>query len=152
MEKAFDQSGESIVIEEFLVGIEASIICVTDGKTMVPLISARDYKTIHENNRGPNTGGMGAISPKIYFTNKVAEDFVNNIMNPTLKGIKQSKMDYHGFLFFGIMITQNGCKCLEYNVRMGDPECQSIIPLMNFDIFKMFQATLKNKLNNFDFV
>jgi phosphoribosylamine--glycine ligase len=152
LQHSLEQAGKSIIIEEFLIGIEASIICLTDGKTMVPLISARDYKTIYENNKGPNTGGMGAISPNNYCTDKVMDDFIKNIMNPTLNGIKKSKMDFHGFVFFGIMITKNGCKCLEYNVRMGDPECQSIIPLMNFDLLEMFQMTLKNQLHKFKFI
>jgi phosphoribosylamine--glycine ligase len=148
---AFKEASKSIVIEEFLKGTEASIICITDGKTITPLVSAQDHKTIFDDNKGPNTGGMGAIAPNPHVTQEVMKDFVNNIMNPTLLGIKKEKFNFHGFVFFGVMITKDGCKCLEYNVRMGDPECQSIVPLMDFDLYQLFVDTLKNKLNNFKF-
>jgi phosphoribosylamine--glycine ligase len=147
----FKEAGKSIVVEEFLTGVEASIICVTDGKTIVPLISAKDHKTIHEHNKGPNTGGMGAVCPNPHVDKKVMLDFEKNIMLPTLKGIQKSKLDFHGFVFFGVMITKSGCKCLEYNVRMGDPECQSILPLMDFDLLKLCQATINNTLSKFTF-
>jgi phosphoribosylamine--glycine ligase len=145
----FKDAGKTIVVEEFLSGVEASIICVTDGKTIVPLISAQDHKTINENNKGPNTGGMGAVCPNVNVNKKTMTDFTENIMLPTLKGIQKTKLDYHGFIFFGVMITKDGCKCLEYNVRMGDPECQSILPLMNFDLVKLCQATVTNNLSKF---
>jgi phosphoribosylamine--glycine ligase len=148
---SFQEASKSIVIEEFLKGIEASIICVTDGKTMVPLVSAQDHKTIFDGNKGPNTGGMGAVAPNPHITNEIMDDFIKNIMNPTLQGIKKEKFDFHGFVFFGVMVTKDGCKCLEYNVRMGDPECQSIVPLMNFDLLQLFLDTLKNKLDKFKF-
>jgi phosphoribosylamine--glycine ligase len=149
VEKIFRASGSEVVIEEFLRGVEASIICVTDGKTIKPLISAQDHKTVYENNKGPNTGGMGAICPNQHVNNQVMSDFTKHIMLPTLNGIKKAKMNYHGFIFFGVMITSKGCKCLEYNVRMGDPECQSIIPLMNFDLVNLFLATINSQLNKF---
>jgi phosphoribosylamine--glycine ligase len=145
----FKGSGLKIVIEEFLQGVEASIICVTDGKTMLPLLSAKDYKTIHENNVGLNTGGMGAICPNPYVNKLVMEDFKNNIMNKTLNGIKKMHMNFKGFVFFGIMITNNGCKLLEYNVRMGDPECQSIMMMVDFDLVSMVIATINQKLHSF---
>jgi phosphoribosylamine--glycine ligase len=148
---AFKEASKSIVIEEFLKGTEASIICITDGKSMIPLVSAQDHKTIFDDNKGPNTGGMGAVAPNPHVTKEVMKDFVNNIMNPTLLGIKKEKFNFHGFIFFGIMITKDGCKCLEYNVRMGDPECQSIVPLMDFDLYQLFMDTLKDKLSNFKF-
>jgi phosphoribosylamine--glycine ligase len=144
-------AGKSIVVEEFLSGVEASIICITDGKDMVPLLSAQDHKTIYENNEGPNTGGMGAVVPNPHVTKDVMDDFIENIMNPTLAGIKKEKFDYCGFLFFGVMITRDGCKCLEYNVRMGDPECQSIIPMMGFDLLDMISAAMKKQLHKFKF-
>jgi phosphoribosylamine--glycine ligase len=149
VDKIFKASGIEVVIEEFLKGVEASIICVTDGKTIKPLISAQDHKTIYENNKGPNTGGMGAICPNQHVNKQVMSDFTKHIMLPTLNGIKKTKMNYHGFIFFGVMITSRGCKCLEYNVRMGDPECQSIIPLMDFDLVNLFLATINNQLNKF---
>jgi phosphoribosylamine--glycine ligase len=147
----FKEASKSIVVEEFLTGVEASIICVTDGKTIVPLISARDHKTVFEDNTGPNTGGMGVVCPNPYVSKEIMDDFQRNIMLPTLNGIKKEKLNFHGFLFFGVMITKTGCKCLEYNVRMGDPECQSIVPLMDFDLLKLCQATIQNKLSSFKF-
>jgi phosphoribosylamine--glycine ligase len=146
---AFKGAGLKIVIEEYLKGVEASIICVTDGKIIKPLISAKDYKTINENNSGPNTGGMGAICPNPYMTNEVFIDFEKNIMKQTLIGIKEMKMNFKGFIFFGVMITNSGCKLLEYNVRMGDPECQSIVLSANFDFLEMFFACIEQKLNSF---
>ncbi|GHU30592.1 hypothetical protein FACS1894166_00520 [Bacilli bacterium] len=146
----FKHRNPSIVIEEYLTGVEASIICVTDGKTIKPLISAQDHKTIYENNQGPNTGGMGAVCPNQHVNASVMTDFIQNIMKSTMKGIMAEHMDFHGFVFFGVMITKEGCKCLEYNVRMGDPECQSIIPLMDFDLLEMMLATINNKLDTFE--
>lgn len=145
----FSGAGKKIIIEEFLQGVEASIICVTDGKCMIPLMSAKDYKTIYENNKGPNTGGMGAICPNPYVNDKVLNDFKTNIMNRTLDGIKKMKMNFKGFVFFGVMITSKGCKLLEYNVRMGDPECQSIMMMVNFDLVDLFLSTINKKLNSF---
>jgi phosphoribosylamine--glycine ligase len=152
IDHSLKDAGNSIVMEEFFSGVETSIICITDGKTMVPLVSAQDHKTIHEHGVGLNTGGMGAVCPNPHVNQKVMDDFTKHIMIPTLNGIKQSKLDFHGFLFFGIMITNNGCKCLEYNVRMGDPECQSIVPLMNFDLVALFQTVIKNQLHTFKFL
>jgi phosphoribosylamine--glycine ligase len=143
----FKGAGLKIIIEEYLQGVEASIICVTDGKSMVPLMSAKDYKTIHENNHGANTGGMGAICPNPYVTDKILKDFKINIMNKTLSGIKKMRMNFKGFVFFGVMITPQGCKLLEYNVRMGDPECQSIMMMINFDLTNMFMYAIKRKLH-----
>jgi phosphoribosylamine--glycine ligase len=151
VESIFKQAGMKIVIEEFLEGIEASIICVVDNNTIVPLITAQDHKTIFENNQGPNTGGMGVIAPNTHVSKETMEDFTNNIMQKTFVGLKSEKFNFHGFLFFGVMVTKDGCKLLEYNVRMGDPECQSIIPLMDFDLADMFANALQNKLNKFLF-
>lgn len=145
----FKGAGKKIIIEEYLQGIEASIICVTDGKSIIPLMSAKDYKTIYENNVGPNTGGMGAICPNPYVNKTILKDFETNIMNKTLIGIKKTKMNFKGFVFFGVMITPKGCKLLEYNVRMGDPECQSIMMMIDFDIVDMFLSTINKKLDSF---
>jgi phosphoribosylamine--glycine ligase len=151
VESVFQQAGKKIVIEEYLEGIEASIICVVDNNTIVPLITAQDHKTIFENNQGPNTGGMGVIAPNQHVSAEIMEDFSNNIMQKTFLGLKRERFNFHGFLFFGVMITKKGCKLLEYNVRMGDPECQSILPLMDFDLVEMFMHSLQNKLNKFTF-
>jgi phosphoribosylamine--glycine ligase len=145
----FHESGKKIVIEEFLIGVEASIICITDGTNIRPLISGKDHKTIYENNQGPNTGGMGVVCPNPYVNQKVLEDFEKNIMNRTINGFQQENMHYVGFIFFGVMITANGCKLLEFNVRMGDPECQSILPLMKSDFIELIQSVLNHNLNQF---
>lgn len=144
----FKGAGQKVVIEEFLEGIEASILAVTDGTTMIPLLSAKDHKTIYENNKGPNTGGMGAISPNPYCNKEVFESFKVDIMYPTLKGIWEEDMDYVGVVFFGIMITKKGVYLLEYNVRLGDPETQAVLPLMESDFMELVLTALNKNLHN----
>ncbi|MSR90242.1 phosphoribosylamine--glycine ligase [Inconstantimicrobium porci] len=145
-EDIFNGAGKKIVVEEFLEGVEASILSITDGKTIVPFISAKDHKQIYDGGKGPNTGGMGAIAPNPYVTDGVMEDFKINIMDKTLEGIKQEKLDYKGIIFFGLMITDHGTYLLEYNVRMGDPETQSVLELMNSDFVDVINACLEEKL------
>ncbi|MDR0545584.1 MAG: phosphoribosylamine--glycine ligase [Mycoplasmataceae bacterium] len=152
IDNSFNNAGKHIVIEEFLEGVEASIICVCDTKTIVSFISAKDHKTLLADNCGPNTGGMGVVCPNPYVDNKVWDDFTHNILKPTLSGIKDKKLDFHGFIFFGIMITKNGVKNLEYNVRMGDPECQSLVPLMKFSLTDMMLATINQKLSSYKMI
>ncbi len=147
VDKSFKDAGAKVVIEEFLVGPEASIICITDGKTIYPFISSKDHKQVFDNDKGPNTGGMGAICPNPYVTKKVLEQFKTQIMLPTIKGLQKDKIKFTGFIFFGIMITKQGPKLLEYNVRMGDPETQSILPLLKNDLVDVFLKTLQQKLN-----
>ncbi|WP_368488157.1 phosphoribosylamine--glycine ligase [Clostridium sp. BJN0013] len=146
----FKGAGKNIVIEEFLEGVEASILTITDGKSIIPFMSAKDHKQIYDGGKGPNTGGMGAISPNPYCSKKVLKDFKESIMNPTLKGIQQENLDYIGIIFFGIMITKKGIYLLEYNVRMGDPETQAVLPLMKSDLVELIQASLEGKLDKFD--
>lgn len=147
IEDIFNGAGEKIVIEEFLEGIEASILSITDGKTIIPFISAKDHKQIFNGGKGPNTGGMGVIAPNPYVTDEVFNDFKENIMNKTLVGIKEENFDFKGIIFFGIMITKRGTYLLEYNVRMGDPETQSVISLMESDLLELIEASLDEKLN-----
>ncbi|MBP2033432.1 phosphoribosylamine--glycine ligase [Clostridium algifaecis] len=146
----FKGSGKMIIVEEFLEGVEASILSITDGKCIIPFISAKDHKQIYDGGKGPNTGGMGAISPNPYCTKSVIEEFNENIMKPTLNGIKSEKLDYKGIIFFGIMITKKGTYLLEYNVRMGDPETQAVLPLMESDFVDLIQSSLDGKLADFD--
>ncbi|MFC0906534.1 phosphoribosylamine--glycine ligase [Clostridium sp. MT-14] len=145
----FKGAGKKVVIEEFLQGVEASILTVTDGNTIVPFISSKDHKQIYDGGVGPNTGGMGAIAPNPYCSEKVLEDFAKNIMDPTLRGIQQENLDYTGIIFFGIMITKKGVYLLEYNVRMGDPETQAVLPLMKSDFVDLIQAALSKRLSSF---
>ncbi len=144
----FKTAGSKVVIEEFLEGPEASIICITDGNTIYPFISSKDHKQVFDNDKGPNTGGMGAICPNPYVTKSVLNDFVKQIMLPTLNGLKKDKIDFMGFIFFGIMITKKGPKLLEYNVRMGDPETESILPLLKNDLVDVFNKALSKKLKD----
>lgn len=144
----FKGSGKKVVIEEFLDGVEASILSVTDGNTIIPFISSKDHKQIFDEDKGPNTGGMGAIAPNPYCTEAVLEEFNENILKPTLTGINSEKMDYVGIIFFGIMITKKGTYLLEYNVRMGDPETQAVLSLLETDLTDIVLAAIDKKLQN----
>lgn len=146
----FNGSGKKVVIEEYLEGVEASILSITDGKTILPFVSAKDHKQIFDDNKGPNTGGMGAIAPNPYCTKEVLESFNKEILQPTLKGIQEEKMDYTGIIFFGLMITKKGVYLLEYNVRLGDPETQVVLYLMKSDLVDIINAALDKKLSDFD--
>ena len=143
----FKGAGKSIVIEEFLEGIEASILSITDGKTLIPFISGKDHKQIFDGDKGPNTGGMGVVAPNPYVTEEVMKDFEENIMTKTLNGIKEEGFDFKGIIFFGLMITKKGTYLLEYNVRMGDPETQSVLSLMESDLVEIIEAALEQRLN-----
>lgn len=145
----FKGSGKRVIIEEFLEGVEASILSITDGETVIPFISAKDHKNIFDGNIGPNTGGMGAIAPNPYCSEEVLKEFENNIMLPTLKGIKSEGLDYIGIIFFGLMITKKGTYLLEYNVRMGDPETQVVLPLMKSDFVELINSAIDKKLKDF---
>lgn len=144
----FNGAGKKIVIEEFLEGPEASILSIIDGETIIPFISSKDHKQIYDGNLGPNTGGMGAIAPNPYCTKEVLKEFDENILKPTLKGIKSENLDFKGIIFFGIMITKKGPYLLEYNVRMGDPETQVVLPLMKTDFLELILESLKGNLKN----
>ena len=126
----FGNAGSQVVIEEFLDGVEASILSFTDSKVIVPLLSAKDHKKIGEDETGLNTGGMGVISPNPFVTDEIFEKFKSDIMEPTLKGMQSEGMDFAGVIFFGLMITKKGIYLLEYNMRMGDPETQAVLPLL----------------------
>ena len=145
----FHGSGKKLVIEEFLDGVEASILSITDGESIIPFISAKDHKNIFDQDKGPNTGGMGAIAPNPYCTKDVMEAFQTDILEPTLTGFKQEKLDYTGIVFFGLMITKKGVYLLEYNVRMGDPETQVVLPMMKSDLVDIIIAALDKKLSDF---
>ena len=144
----FSGAGNKVIIEEFLEGVEASILSITDGKTIIPFLSAKDHKQIFNDGKGPNTGGMGVLAPNPYVTDKVQKDFEENIMNKTLEGIKKEGFDFKGIIFFGLMITKKGTYLLEYNVRMGDPETQSVLYLMESDLLELIEAALDEKLEN----
>jgi len=143
---AFNGAGKTIIIEEFLEGVEASILSITDGKTIIPFISGKDHKQIFDGGKGPNTGGMGVMAPNPYVTNEVMKEFEEKIMKNTLEGIREEGFDFKGIIFFGIMITKKGVYLLEYNVRMGDPETQSVLYLMESDLVEIIEAAMREEL------
>lgn len=154
------KAGTKLVIEEYLRGIEVSVLAavsvspetIKNGKAcIVPFLSARDHKRLCDGAKGPNTGGMGAISPVSDYTPQIEEQFKKTILEPTLKGLIAENFDYRGFIFFGLMITPQGPKALEYNVRLGDPETQAVLPLMDFDFAKMCMAITDGSLKDFNF-
>ena len=151
LEQVFGESGCEVVIEEFLSGVEASILAFTDSKSIVPLISAKDHKKIGDGETGLNTGGMGVIAPNPYITPEIYSQFLSDILEPTLAGIKAEKMDFAGVIFFGLMITKNGVYLLEYNMRMGDPETQAVLPLMRNDLTQVIFKAIHKELQANDF-
>jgi len=141
------KNSKKLVLEEFLEGEEASYFLIVDKKNFKFFGSAQDHKRVGEKDIGPNTGGMGAYSPAPIITKKLEEKIIKKIVNPTLLALKKKKKPYTGFLYVGLMIKNNEPYLIEYNVRMGDPECQVIIPRLNTDIIKIFNNALANKLN-----
>ena len=148
IKKIFKEAGDEIVIEEFLEGVEASILSVTDSNVIIPFISAKDHKKVGDNDTGNNTGGMGVIAPNTYYTKEAEELFIKDILEPTLKGIKAEKMSFAGIIFFGLMITKKGVYLLEYNVRMGDPETQAVLQLLDTDYLSIIEAAMKRDLSS----
>ncbi len=142
----FGDAGNHLVIEEFLEGIETSVLCFVDGETILPMVSSQDHKQIGDNDTGPNTGGMGTYSPNRVYTESMAKEVERKILQPTLKGIQEEKMDFRGILFIGLMITKDGAKVLEYNVRFGDPETQVVLPRMKSDLCQVFTHMLNRNL------
>lgn len=144
---AFGSSGKKILIEECLFGEEASILALTDGKTIVPLASAQDHKRAFDNDEGPNTGGMGAYSPAPVVDAAMMERIQSEILTPFLKGVQADKLDYKGIIFVGIMITDDGPKVLEFNVRFGDPEVQAVLRRFEGDLLDVMQKTVDGRLD-----
>ena len=151
-------AGRKLVIEEYMRGVEISILAAVsvtpelskeNKSAIIPFMSARDHKRLLDGAKGPNTGGMGAICPVDDVTEEVLAKFNSNILEPTLKGIQAEGWDYRGFIFFGLMITKDGPKVIEYNVRLGDPETQAVLPLMDFDFAQLCKAITEGKLKEF---
>ncbi len=149
-DKAFGKSGERIVIEEFLEGPEVSVLSFTDGKTVVPMISSMDHKRIGENDTGLNTGGMGTIAPNPYYTPAVAAECMEKIFLPTINAMNSEGRTFKGCLYFGLMLTKDGPKVIEYNCRFGDPETQVVLPLLETDLFTVMQAVTEERLADID--
>ena len=147
-EKMLGKSGDSIVIEEFLHGTETSILCFIDGNTIVPMANSQDYKRAFDGDKGEMTGGMGAYSPNHVYTEEIERQTEMEILQPTLLGIQKEKMDYRGIIYAGLMITKEGPKVLEYNVRFGDPETQVVLPRLETDLAEIFNKIVDGKLED----
>lgn len=159
MDGEFGDAGKKLVIEDYLQGVEISVLAavsVTEksaesGKACIKaFLPARDHKRLLDGAKGPNTGGMGAVCPPQDVTQKTMDEFQKEILEPTLKGLIAEKMDYRGFIFFGLMLTKEGPKALEYNVRLGDPETQAVLPMMDFDFADLCLAITGEKLGDFE--
>ena len=147
-DKQFGESGNRIVIEEFLEGPEVSVLSFTDGKTVVPMVSSMDHKRACDNDTGLNTGGMGTIAPNPYYTDSIAEECMKTIFIPTVRAMEAEGRTFKGCLYFGLMLTKNGPKVIEYNCRFGDPETQVVLPLLESDLLTVMKATTDGTLTN----
>ena len=145
-DKRFGRSGDRIVIEEFLEGPEVSVLSFTDGETVVPMISSMDHKRAHDGDKGLNTGGMGTVAPNPYYTEEVAAECMEKIFLPTVKAMRAEGRTFKGCLYFGLMITKDGPKVIEYNCRFGDPETQVVLPLLESDLLTVMKATTEGRL------
>ncbi len=154
-------AGKKLVIEDYLQGVEISVLAAVSvtpeyamqgNAAIVPFLPARDHKRLLDGAKGPNTGGMGAVCPLDDVTDDIMAKFDKDILQPTLNGLIKEKFDYRGFIFFGVMLTKQGPKLLEYNVRLGDPETQAVLPLMDFDFAAMCTAILNGSLKKFNFL
>ncbi len=147
VEKNYNSAGKKVVIEKCLRGQEASLLAFTDGIHIVPLLPAQDHKPLLNNDKGPNTGGMGAYAPAPLITPKLLETIHKKILQPTISGMRKIKRIYKGIIYLGLMITKNGPKVIEYNCRLGDPETQAILPLLETDLLQLIEATLLGNLH-----
>jgi len=145
-DKVFGKSGDQIVIEEFLTGPEVSVLSFTDGKTVVPMISSMDHKRAGDNDTGLNTGGMGTVAPNPYYTEEIAAECMEKIFLPTIAAMNAEGRTFKGCLYFGLMLTPDGPKVIEYNCRFGDPETQVVLPLLESDLLTVMQATTNGTL------
>ena len=145
-ERVFGESGSRIVIEEFLTGPEVSVLSFTDGKTIVPMISSQDHKRALDGDKGLNTGGMGCIAPNPYYTEEIAQRCMNEIFIPTIEAMNKEGRTFKGCLYFGLMLTADGPKVIEYNCRFGDPETQVVLPLLESDLLDIMQAVADERL------
>ena len=145
-DKKFGKSGDTIVIEEYLEGPEVSVLAFTDGKTVKPMVSSMDHKRIGDGDKGLNTGGMGTIAPNPFYTDDVAKVCMDTIFLPTINAMNQEGRTFKGCLYFGLMLTKDGPKVIEYNCRFGDPETQVVLPLLESDLFTVMKATAEERL------
>lgn len=147
-DKVFGDSGNNVVIEEFLTGPEVSVLSFTDGNVVIPMISSMDHKRAKDNDEGLNTGGMGTIAPNPYYTEAIAKECMEKIFIPTIDAMNKEGRTFKGCLYFGLMLTEKGPKVIEYNCRFGDPETQVVLPLLESDLFEIMQHTANGTLKD----
>lgn len=152
LDKAFGESGNKIVVEEYLTGVEVSVLAFTDGKTIKPMVSSMDHKRALDGDKGLNTGGMGTIAPNPYYTKAVADECMEKIFLPTIQAMNSEGRTFKGCLYFGLMITRNGPKVIEYNCRFGDPETQVVLPLLKSDLLQIMFAVSQSHLSETEVV
>lgn len=149
-DKKFGESSSTVVIEEFLTGPEISVLSFTDGKTVVPMISSMDHKRALDGDKGLNTGGMGTIAPNPFYTEDIAKECMEKIFLPTIRAMNEEGRTFKGCLYFGLMATPKGVKVIEYNCRFGDPETQVVLPLLDTDLYDIFEAVYNGKLSELE--
>lgn len=149
-DKVFGNAADKVVVEEFLTGVEASMLCFVDHNTIIPMESAQDYKRIFDGDKGPNTGGMGTYSPSLLFNEEIEQQTKERILLPTLKGFQDDGLDFQGVLFIGLMLSEDGPQVIEFNNRFGDPETQSVLRRMDSDLLDVFTAVVDNRLDEID--
>ena len=149
VEEAFGLAGSQVVIEEFLQGKEASILALFDGTDIIPFLSAKDHKKIGEGETGLNTGGMGVVAPNPIVSDDIMNQFIRDIMEPTVKGLKEEKLSFAGIIFFGLMINERGVFLLEYNMRFGDPEAQTVLPMFEGDWYDFLNLSVEGKASEY---
>ncbi len=149
-DKKFGDSGNNIVVEEFLTGPEVSVLAFTDGKCVKPMVSSKDHKRAYDNDEGLNTGGMGTISPNPYYSDEIASVCMETIFKPTIEAMNKEGRPFKGCLYFGLMITPDGPKVIEYNARFGDPEAQVVLPRLKTDLVDICEAVIDEKLSELD--
>ena len=150
-EKIYGDAGNRVVLEERLAGEEVSLLAVTDGKTILPLLAAQDHKRIDEGDQGPNTGGMGAYAPASVLTPELLATTTTRILEPVIQAMNKEGHPYTGVLYAGLMLTKNGPEVVEFNVRFGDPETQVILPLLQTDLVEVISAVLAGRLAEISF-
>ncbi|MDE6276013.1 MAG: phosphoribosylamine--glycine ligase [Clostridia bacterium] len=147
IDSKFKDAGKKVIVEEFMVGQEVSILSFCDGKTIIPMVNARDHKRAYDNDQGLNTGGMGTFSPSAIYTKEVEEEVMNNIILPTVDAMNKEGRTFKGVLYFGLMLTDDGAKVVEYNARFGDPETQVVLPRLKTDLCDIFNAVVDGTLD-----
>jgi phosphoribosylamine--glycine ligase len=149
--RIFGESGAKVVLEDCLYGREISVLAFTDGKTLRPMVSSQDHKRAYDGNKGPNTGGMGTLAPSPVYTAEVAKECMEKIFIPTVNAMKAEGRTFKGVLYFGLMLTKDGVKVIEYNSRFGDPETQVVLPLLDGDLLDIMESVVDEKLDSVDF-